>query len=173
MRIVSLNGRDLVSLEGDGHDESIMIHCVMSLACHVSLEIVDVRVVTMIGTRHISIRMKIPHYSPSVLESICDFSIKHMSNEVVLTRGMIGEQVMDDTCGYVMLEATQEWIDVWHAEQNELRTMVWSSPFVSIDDTRHSARLLWSKDMFSRRQDVYDRITIKMNLSQLDSLSLA
>ena len=114
MRIVSLNGRDLFSLEGDGHDEQTILHCVLSLACHVVLEIVDVRVVTMIGTRHISVRMKIPKYSSSVLESLCDFAIKHMTNEVVMTRGLMREQIMDDTCGYVMIEASLEWIDLWN-----------------------------------------------------------
>lgn len=76
MRIVPVDGRSLVMLESEDQVETI--HCIKSLACHVSLQVMDARVFSTFGRKHYTVRMKIEHYAPQVLESLCVFALSHI-----------------------------------------------------------------------------------------------
>jgi hypothetical protein len=126
MRIVALDARGLFALEGQ--DEDLMVHVVQTLACHVDMEIVDVRVSSLLPVKTLSIRMRVKSYGLSVLESLCLFAVRHVERLVFSHEpALFQETVCDETCGYVMLEASESFVNEWNRQMDEIRHLAWTS----------------------------------------------
>lgn len=91
-----------------------------------------------------SVQLNTRGYSERVIESMCKFAVKHVDAASVDCKGMThySEQVMDDSCGWVKLESSQEWSEHWDKMLLSLKYMVCKTPI----------GYFWSREGFGQRR---------------------